>query len=811
MISLFDLASKDQSIVYLSQIFGQVGGVIPTSQGTLLFSIMFQVINTMALVVGTLLVVYITVIGVLSSAHEGEFMGKKWSGLWVPIRMVFGIIALFPTKTGYAAIQIIFMWIIVQGVGAADKLWTSVLQFSAVTGSPYQTIDTSSIQKEDIKIPMRSLFQSLTCQATARAAYNDVRLDINKSVSYFCKSHSGEGFCKRPDKDLLNIINGPQVGLNTYHMGPADECGSLSYCDESASCKDTNSLECLTCQAQKQILQTIVTTFGGQIGPKFAEVDNNYLVFHQTAAATTPSWVANYCSASNPPISAAECCNITSPAHPTCTGNFRAFLPYISADNLASAATNTVKQLYYPSSINKYLGGSDVISAATDAYVTSLVSAVNTYYQAQMKNVKLDDWQAAAQERGWILAGAYYYRMANANTKRISALKPSLGAQGFSSNPSSLTSDTRNNYKASEDLLAAIRDAAASTSNRNSPAQSLPSEYADVSAAVGNASSTLLATFINNMTNNSCVGADCSSGGNVNPLASIATFGYQMMITAQLLFWVLTLTAVLMTVGLTVNPMVLGTGLTLNPFGEGVKAAISFVGPFVTILISSIYTLGVMLGIYVPLIPYVIFSMGAIGWMIGTIEAMVASPFVALGILSPAGQHEILGRAEPAVMMLFNIFLRPSLMVFGLMAAMLMSIVVVKMINAGFLAITTTIIKYPGLFETIAFIAAYTSLLITALNKTFSLIYMIPERVLTWIGGQAVSYGEGEALGEVKRGVEGAGSASAGAGKQAGSGLASSGEGAAMSAAKRDYKDKQKAAALQAKQKDKDKDGGGGP
>src|SRR5690349_3180008 len=73
----------------------------------------------------------------------------------------------------------------------------------------------------------------------------------------------------------------------------------------------------------------------------------------------------------------------------------------------------------------------------------------------------------------------------------------------------------------------------------------------------------------------------------------------------------------------------------------------------------------------------------------------------------------------------------------------------------------------PGLFESILFIAAYVSLITTALNKTFSLIYMLPERVLTWIGGHAVQYGEGEALGTIQRAVEGAAGGIAGAGKEA--------------------------------------------
>jgi hypothetical protein len=50
---------------------------------------------------------------------------------------------------------------------------------------------------------------------------------------------------------------------------------------------------------------------------------------------------------------------------------------------------------------------------------------------------------------------------------------------------------------------------------------------------------------------------------------------------------------------------------------------------------------------------------------------------------------------------------------------------------------------------------AYVNLIVVALNKTFSAIYIIPERTLSWIGIQQPQEGAGEALGEMKGGVTG--------------------------------------------------------
>jgi hypothetical protein len=773
-MALFDLSKADQSAYYLNQIFGLVGTILPYDSGPLLFSMIFQVLNTMALTVGTLMVVYITVVGVMQTAHDGEFMGKKWSGLWIPIRMVFGIVALIPTKTGYAAIQIIVMWVIIQGVGAADKLWTTVLKYQAVTGSIYQQIDVSTINQTLIQQQMRGLFDGLTCQATMRINQKPVEMITGSgATSFYCLTHSGDSFCTDTDSLRLNITASP-----TYGIGPDSQCAKLEYCDKSVYCSGSgegagNSELCnLTCDEQQKILQTIVTTYGSQIALKLAQTDYQYVYFHETAGAKAPDFVRAYCDAKG--LTPEQCCSVpppapfgTAPPEDKCA--LRTLLPssYISpAPNYVRDNTYgnevTIKTLYFPYAMQPYVNSSDFIKAASKAYAAAMAASVNEYFRNRMSSTTLSNWQAEAEDYGWILAGSYYYKMANSNKQNIKALSPPLTVTKGNLPSASY----RNNYQTADILISAMDDSAGSQTNN--PTKSLPSGFGSViSGTTGATASSLLATFMSNLSNNSCTGSDCS-GGNANPLSSIATFGYQLMITAQLLFAAVLAASFFITLAGTINPMVLGTGLTLNPVGEAIKSAISVVGPFITLLISALFTEGALLGIYVPLIPYIVFTMGAIGWMIGCIEAMVASPIIALGILSPGGQHEVLGRAEQAVMLLFNLFLRPTLMIVGLMAAMLMSIVVVRMINSGFLAITSQIISAPGLFEEILFIAAYISLIVTALNKTFSLIYHIPEKITTWIGGTAVSYGEGEALGEVKRGVESAAGGAAGAGKQSG-------------------------------------------
>ncbi len=172
MINIFQLAESDQSVAYLGQIFGNMGVALAGSGSSILGN-MFRTFNTILLVVGAFFIVYITIVGVMTSAQEGEFM-KKWNSLWTPIRIVLGIVALFPTSSGYCAIQVVIMWLVIQGVGAADSVWKTTIDYvnsgaiaprdadsqGKITSSP-----TAPAGAVAVPAAMQNLFANLVCQS----------------------------------------------------------------------------------------------------------------------------------------------------------------------------------------------------------------------------------------------------------------------------------------------------------------------------------------------------------------------------------------------------------------------------------------------------------------------------------------------------------------------------------------------------------------------------------------------------------------------------------------------------------------------
>src|SRR3990167_7018605 len=845
-MNLFTIAPEDQSLNYLNIIFGPVGsGVLGGVGPVTLMGAMFQTFNTMALTIGAFIVVYVTLMGVIMTAHEGEFLGKKFQSIWLPIRMVLGIAGLVPISNGYCAIQIVIMWIIVQGIGAADTLWGTVLNYVQMNGSVF----AATTPDAGIKNNLGNLFQALVCQETAKARFPMSSPGQGNTGTYWC-ANSGSSWCSETQTAMLDIFSGPHADSSQqkYWMGPSGNsntaCGSLQYCNNSTVWNSTtpansglcatdpnnatttgpNSAACLACNAQRGILQNIVTMLD-TVAAWFVLVDYQYRNFYLNGGQA-PSWVANYCGAQSPPIPTAQCCHAapnaggdsTSTTQGACNNGQLNFAIGTSSSDYNNTANNTVTSLYWPYvlssmvSINAAQGGSYTSPGMQTAVVRSagaaasggsgnFIDIISSYYITTIKNAVLptvtqsssnDTISRNVYNKGWVGAGVYYYAIAGFNHQTALAANPQFQVQATdpgSTSSGNALSGYLNDFQAAGSLISYIQGGtdASSVAQLNA---------FGTLAGSGNSINYQFTSMITGGTAGQPV---------LTPLSNLQAFGEGLLIAVQVIFFVyLALAVIIAIVGGFISTTVLGTGVP----GEATFLEVLFMllNPIVFFLLGILFGIGSTLAIYVPLIPYVVFTVGVLGWFIQSIEAMVAGPLIALGILAPSGQHELLGKAEPALMMLFNLFLRPSLMVFGLMAALFMSVAAVTMINAGIGPVISSIMS-PGLLEILLFMGAYVSLIVTALNKCFSLVWILPDRILTWIGGQAVSYGEaGEALSAVKSGVEGA---AGGIMSAKGMGEAAIGVGKTMGIATETAK-KKKAAQIAANQPPPPAAGGGG-
>ncbi|WP_367606413.1 type IVB secretion system protein DotA [Legionella sp. W05-934-2] len=118
----------DYSVVFLGNIFGVVDGVLHGS-GSQIMGTMFGVFNSAVLALGGIVIMYTLTVSTMNTAQEGQFLGQKWSSIWVPVRSTLGLALLIPKASGYCMMQVFIMWVVVQGVGAADKIWDAALGY----------------------------------------------------------------------------------------------------------------------------------------------------------------------------------------------------------------------------------------------------------------------------------------------------------------------------------------------------------------------------------------------------------------------------------------------------------------------------------------------------------------------------------------------------------------------------------------------------------------------------------------------------------------------------------------------------------
>jgi hypothetical protein len=161
------------------------------------------------------------------------------------------------------------------------------------------------------------------------------------------------------------------------------------------------------------------------------------------------------------------------------------------------------------------------------------------------------------------------------------------------------------------------------------------------------------------------------------------------------------------------------------------------------VLVTPIYVSGLMLGVYLPFVPQLIFIFTVMGWMISIVEALVAAPLVAIGVTHPDGS-DMLGKADQATMLLFGVFIRPAAVIIGFIIATELSYAAITLFNIGYghmLSHYLTLMDYIIGFPIVQYmcislmVLLYSYAVIAIWNQTLAITYIIPDQILKWIGG----------------------------------------------------------------------------
>lgn len=876
-LTLFTIPPEDQSQLYLGQIFGSVGSALHGA-GSELMGEMFVIFNLALLSLSGFFAGMMGVKFITGAAQDGSPMQKLSSV--VPVRMVFGVGSLVPSFNGYSSIQVMVMWIVMQGVGMANSVWDSALNYlntnngffympqantAAVQGSgggkstgstEYQNLVTvlkpSQLAGGSAKVGVAALYQSAVClygskdaaeqNAKEMAAYtnkplegptdssaigshvlwgSDACYDPNNPAtahlknlhdsSYFCfpkpqvstigcglyqtqtktaQDTAAEGLtataygvaaARQAVNDILSSAQSTLNSAKTYDQAPSSDKVKPGF---SGTCSVDNPQNCLAAQSMLTAASDYMT------------VMRPYLTNVKTKGCTAAlSWIANaenegwlmagmfyHNLVSNQDLYGKSSCgkagiklgNLMFQLSPPDSG----WLPS-TANAAQTAVYNNSVDLNSPTSYpnlaiktytqieqaNQDVGGQ---TSELDPVAAALFSTISSH-QSLSQGV----FEAKSMAIG-------HYSLRGPANNLVAALTTITGAltglNASGTNGGILNVNTANFNLTSHSKCQKSEPNSKSTDPYPGCWASLTKEAPiAVTPGVGLLGELYAAQL----------------GQAPDPILSMRSIGMTMM-NASIQYWTDTIQGVYETMKkIAISYAATMTGVSafggllsatgLGGFAQNISSAVNSMLtlfyqldtagltlylPLGAAVTAPMFILGVTMGIYVPFIPFLLFTFGVIGWFMAVIEAMVAAPLVALGVTHPEG-HDLLGQSQQAVMLLVSVFVRPASIIIGFFGGIILTYISMRIFNLGFLHVlsnyvatfgadassaspSVTLSMYVGI---LGMLIVYTYAAMSVVDQCFSLIYQLPEKIMRWIGGPQEQSQAAQRLGEVKGGV----------------------------------------------------------
>lgn len=221
--------------------------------------------------------------------------------------------------------------------------------------------------------------------------------------------------------------------------------------------------------------------------------------------------------------------------------------------------------------------------------------------------------------------------------------------------------------------------------------------------------------------------------GKTDPFAQMSELGHaNLRVASRLIGTIIGFWGII----LLISTSTFGLGLA---FGlSNILLAIQGVGFFLALIF---WTAGFTLAFLIPIMPFMRFGFAVLSWVAGLIEAVIAVPLIALAHLNPEGAG-LAGQAKGAYTMLFSLFLRPVLTVFGLVAGLVVFLISVSFLNYGYsIAVAGaggTALGFKALSH-IIYSVLYVAIVYILANHSFKLIDHIPAHAMEWMGAKGMS------------------------------------------------------------------------
>lgn len=709
----------DASVDMLRRIFGGVVDALVTgadpdtvAASSNILATMFSFFNSGILIIGSLIVSYVAVMGTLNTANDGEAMGRNWSSLWTPVRIVAGGAVLLPTTSGFSFIQLVVMMFALWGVGFANGTYKTGMEMGIV--SPDGVVQ--GVNQPGTYYGMRDFArQYLAASYCARSA-NSIYAD--GGVSPQVQANPTQDKIKTTDGRTEYTFYIKDRNATTNLAGGEPFCGTVNVARYTAQ-----AMSDPTAAALEQLR---------------AAVQDKKVTAAADMMQELEAWVNTWPSDINQP----------------------------GWENVDSDKFNTI--------VKKY---EDKVATDLSSSVTGNQAGVDSGLTSFANSLTSDGWSAAG---GWFQrVGMVRGQIANVMSESVgSVTAPSLSALPADARSTLLSnsvttvteainkkSEEKASYASSntakpEDLASLIPKGAQSDINPGSIKANMD---AKMSSFVNRTMQDVveIVTGANGSGTTPLCGTAGQMGGSLNRMKCVGD--YLAVARAGIAVADVAIktaaTALRVVAGTLSSVKGIGTGLDLDKVVTPVwDWVIEVPVKQLAMMASYIEPLAFYFGVFLPSLPYTIFMIVVVGWILAVLQSIIAAPLWAVMHMTP--DRTFVGSQTQGYLLLLSLFARPALAVVGLFAAVLVSDPIIDYIAKGFFAMRGAVVSSTGTVGAIAefltfawWFMVFGLTLLPVLYMTFGLPQILPDHVLRWIGAGVSDLGETGAVGQMRGGM----------------------------------------------------------
>ncbi len=683
------------------------------------------------LVVGAMIIIYLVVAIVAETAQSGIPFGQRYNKAWAPIRIILFFALLIPVSNGLNGAQYLVLTSAKLGSGFATNGW---IEFNEALNAASETLTGRTEQNvgypEYVDLSKLPEFMMIakTCQLAYNKTYNDSQPDTwdptgkKTGVKAWAVIQQGDTHNARLMDSALTFqqLSTDSEGRDISIVFGIQDTENFSQYEASVS----------------PICGEIVLRVTDVSEPGSAIIHTGYYnllndMWHgKNNMDDLNDFAENYVK-----------------KYVTVRNSFDPFAP----------EPNQEYALSWEIRLQEYMEGNDT----TDGLIAKAV-------EAQINN---GDWSmpTATRELGWGGAGIWYNRIAQQNGALVSAIQHIPMQYKY---PEIL--EYIKNIKQQTDQNPSFRQQFNLTLSNDEGEISLPNREREIANALytvfqfwnsdeamskteREASGNFIIDTINLLLGAEGLFEICRNT-DIHPLAQLSVLGKSLLDRS-------------------IQSFAIGGGLGIlsaipSPFGP----AAASMGKMFSAFAGVGLLIGFVLFYVLPFLPFIYFFFAVGNWVKGIFEAIVAMPLWALAHLRIDGEGIPGDAAIGGYYLLFEIFLRPILIVFGLLAAVTVFAAMVKVLNETFYLVISNLSghdpkastlcfqnptasagqeavaeagraelkdAYRGPVDEFFFTIVYTILVYMIGTTCFKLIDMIPNEMLRWINAEIPSFNDG--------------------------------------------------------------------